>query len=323
MIRKRAGVQANPIALRHNTSMIRVPRPLPARSRAPLNPLLQASWLEATGRARRHLVLAAAGALLALSALVLGTLQFGPSLLAIVGSNAVAADTLMAMLIAVLTYSGRRYYAELYRRNWLSTLPVSRRAVAGIILIRTLCWPVLLLMLLATMALILRLTVADSATTVRTVIPGIAIGALVGVLIGGLSPKRIAAHAHTTVHGAIEITPCAAASLTALSRWATEQTKQWLRPRTLSFLVLPAMLALPLGISGNEAIALLAAFVLLLYLGILLWAIRRAVRAGGGWLRPTPLSFSRTALAERLRAYFALPAALLISLWHIRRAART
>jgi hypothetical protein len=84
-------------------------------------------------------------------------------------------------------------------------------------------------------------------------------------------------------------------SLAALSHWVAAQTQQWLKPRAVSRLLLPGMLALPIGISGNDAIAVLTLWMLAFYLCALWLALIRVTREAAAWLRPTPLSWRRLA----------------------------
>jgi len=70
-------------------------------------------------------------------------------------------------------------------------------------------------------------------------------------------------------------------------------------------LTLLVLLALPLDVSGNAAIALVALAVLGMYLIALLWATVSVSRQGASWLEPTPISLWHFARAILLRSYLA------------------
>jgi hypothetical protein len=72
-------------------------------------------------------------------------------------------------------------------------------------------------------------------------------------------------------------------------------------------LLFPIMLSLPMGISGNVAIAVLAAAVFGIYLVVLLLATTHVARESARWLQPLPLEFwayCRTVLGRPLLKQF-------------------
>jgi hypothetical protein len=120
-----------------------------------------------------------------------------------------------------------------------------------------------------------------------------AVGTCTGVLIGWWMPQRdreMPFPASSLGHGRTGHR----AALAAMSSWPLVQARVWLRPRSVAWLMLIA-LGLPMGVSGNVAVAILWTFIVGLYLWVLLRATIEVASQGAQWLRPTPLSFARFA----------------------------
>jgi hypothetical protein len=267
-----------------------VSRLLPARAwRAWLTrrPLLNALWLETTNQPLRLWLVTlatAAGAALALGFAARGAL---PSLLRALASHAITVDILVALQASVLVHLGRRKWTLVYSSNWLSTLPLPRRSVTRMVALRSLLrlTPVLGLMAVVPVSLL----------------GGVGLAAVAGALLGWYLPRRESHEMHAVPLAASESQPSTAATVRPLGHWTSTQAKAWLQPRLLSRLLLPAMLALPMDTSANVAIALLAVWVLAVYLVVLLAATVHVARSAAQWLLPTPLTFYRLAWAVARR----------------------
>jgi hypothetical protein len=235
---------------------------------------MKALWAETRNRLPLFVLLLSAVAGIA----VVGS----PYILRIVEPHSLVITLLLASQAVLLVRYQRRKWAEVYSRNWLSTLPVPRRHVVGMIALRSLLWPLFALVCLAAM---LR---SGSAQVVLGMIAGL----LVGTVVGWFMPAR----RRESAASGVRYTASASGSTPApLRGWAMTQAKTWLRPRTLARSLIPAMLALPMGISGNDAIAMLVLWALAIYLAILLRALVHVAREGAMWLSTTPIPFHRFA----------------------------
>jgi hypothetical protein len=268
------------------------------------HPLVHAGWLETANRLRSGdadlrptrtwlpvvAILAAIGVAISLG------IRWWPLVLGVAELHLTAVGILAALQSSVLVHRGRRKWTAVYSSNWLSTLPITRRAVVGMIAMRSFLGPLVLLLLLigvqlAAAALQGPEGLAFSLLAVCTA------ATLVGGLLGWCLPQRAPVQPSPVRMYAVISGGSAAATLAALSSWSVAQTKVWLQPRTLARLFLPAMLLLPLDVSGNVAVALLGVWALALYLFVLLRATVRVAQEGASWLRPTPLTFNRFAWA--------------------------
>jgi len=279
-----------------------------ARSRVMRRPLVNALWLEAmnqlrsgcSGRRIRTWV-ALAGIAGALASVIALADRIAPALLRIAAPHPLTVDVLVALQASVLIHRGRRKWAGVYSSNWLSTLPVSRRESACLIALRTLLGSLAALALPPLVVVLAWLTAPASGAAVSALLGGMGIATVTGALLGWYLPQRDAEHLPNVPPHTVGAGPSALPTLAGLSYWAVTQTRVWLQPRSLSRLLLPAMLLLPGDISGNVAVALLSLWVLALYLSVLLRATVRVAREGATWLRPTSLTFYRFAWAVARR----------------------
>lgn len=184
---------------------------------------------------------------------------------------------LLASQAALLVHILRRKYTEAHSRSWLSTLPVTRAHVTRRIALRTFAWPLLALVVLTVW---LHPAGFESIVTLW-------IATAAGSAGGWFIPARHSEQASAPTPPVTSSAP--------LHGWVHAQAKTWLRPRTLARSLIPATLALPMGISGNDAIAMLVLWAVAIHLAILLRAFVRVARDGANWLAPTPMPFHRFA----------------------------
>lgn len=90
--------------------------------------------------------------------------------------------------------------------------------------------------------------------------------------------------------------------LSPLSYWPIAQGRAQFNPRVISQTVAPVLLAIPLGTGGQTVIALVAAWVIALYVLSLFLATVRSAFAAARWLAPTPLSLKRLLMYLSYRA---------------------
>jgi len=257
------------------------------------HPLFRAWWIEARCRMRPRAGLVATAILAATALLLYLGLRFGSLLLDASSSHPVIANVLVAVESSALSQLERRRWEDAYSTNWLSTLPVSRRLRTGMIAARVCFYPLLILMLLSLVALLIRAPV--------TLFAGIAMATVAGIVLGWFIPQRTVDDSLTRDCASGSPPWVLLPSLASLSSWSVTQARVWLRPRSIARVLLPAMLALPMGTSGNTAIAVLTLLMLTVYLCVLLIAMFQVAREGEAWLRPTPITLYRLVIAVAAR----------------------
>jgi len=257
--------------------------------------LLNAWWIEALCRLRLHARTLAIGILVALALMIYLTGRFAPMVLDTAISHPVILSLLVAVESSVLAQLGRRRWDIAYCSNWLSTLPVSRRQLNGMIALHAIRYPVVVLTLLIFAALLIHAPM--------TLLAGLGIATVAGTVLGWFMPQQAGEDSALPLAalGRQPAGPPLTATLASLSGWSAAQARLWLRPRSISRVLLPVMLSLPMGTSGNLAIALMTLLMLMAYLCVLLFAMRKVVREGEAWLRATPVDLTRLAVAVLTR----------------------
>jgi hypothetical protein len=202
-----------------------------------------------------------------------------------VSEHLVVAGALVAMLTSVQVHRGRRVWSDYYLRGWLATVPLTSSAVTRVVVMRAAASSVVELVLLS--------LACTLATPAAPLLSAVWVGGLGGAMLGWWMPHREPPTPRRSM--VYSVAPPARGQLTALARWPISQAKLWLPRRAIETLVILGMLALPMDVSGNVAIASVFAFLVFVYLIVLLSATLHVVREGARWLRPTPLSFSRFA----------------------------
>jgi hypothetical protein len=240
-----------------------------------LDPLMTALRMEVRNRLPFCVLLLSAAAAIA----ALGS----PYILRIVEPHSLVITLLLASQAGLLVRYQRRKWMEIYSRNWLSTLPVPHRHLIRMIAFRSFLWP--MFALLGVVA-VLR---AGNLQVVLAVSAGLIVGSVVGWFIPARPRELVADPSRHAATFTSVSTPA------PLRSWVMVQAKAWLRPRTLARSLIPAMLALPMGISGNDAIAILVLWALAIYLAILLRALVHVAPEGAMWLSTTPIPFHRFA----------------------------
>jgi hypothetical protein len=253
------------------------------------------SWCSTRRTKQGWLALAAIAVALGVVVPLVG--QGLPQLLRVIAPHLMTINILVAVQASVLVHNGRRKWTEIYARNWLSTLPVSRRQTLGAIAARVFAGPLLVLALLSSAVLIATLSERGLGAVVSPFLVGIGMATVAGSLLGWCMPRRETGVPSPTGPSLTASTPSNAPTLAALSQWTLLQAKATLQPRSLARLLLPLALLLPLEITGNVAVVLLVVWGLVLYLVILLRALVHVAQRGAVWLKPTPTTFARYAWA--------------------------
>lgn len=255
-------------------------------------PLLNAWWMEARCRMGLHARTLAMVIPAALALLIYLPLRFAPLLRDAVTAHPVILDVLVAVESSVLAQLARRRWEVAYAGNWVSSLPVSGRQRQAAIALRATIYPASILMVLVVVALLVRAPIA--------LLAALPIATVAGTLLGWCLPQAADEHSASTLatvgqwpQKPLLISP----TLTALSGWSAAQARLWLRPRSMARVLAPVMLSLPMGTSGNLAVALMTVLMLMVYLCVSLIAMRKVMRDSDGWLRPTPVTVLRLARA--------------------------
>jgi len=88
-----------------------------------------------------------------------------------------------------------------------------------------------------------------------------------------------------------------APALTPLSYWVSGQARVFLKPQVAARAALPVLLSLPMGVSGNDALGMAAAALVVLGLTAYTVAGLRVAFGAGAWLSPTCVDRRRFAVA--------------------------
>jgi hypothetical protein len=253
------------------------------------------NWCVQTRLARSCLI---ACALLGIVGAVIEAARAGaPASLVALKSHLMTVGILVALLASILAHWGRRKWTAIYSSNWLSTLPTTRRATLEAVALRSLLGPLLTWLVLTSAGFLSSWTVPGSSTLIAPWLATISVATVFGALLGWFLPHRNTDDMSLVTLHSLGSGASGVPTLAGLSGWTTVQARMWLRPRSLARLLLPAMLALPMDVSANVALALLFVWGVALYLLLLLRAMVHVARAGAAWLRPTPLTFHRFAWA--------------------------
>ncbi len=280
---------------------VSLPTRVPAWLRA--RPFLLAGALRWANIHRRHrFLLPLAAGLLLLAAGVL-TLPGVGHVLEIAAQNPLSPFASLAAIAAIA--SGRRK-ARLHRgrvESWLAPL-----AAPSSLLLRALVTPVVQMLALAGAIAIPFLvgTLNPPAATTLWAIVGVAYlsGSVVGWL-SSLDKTATAPEFHYVTVRRERTNWAQAPALEPLSYWAVGQAQVYVKPKVAARAMLFVLLALPMGIKGEQAIAVAAGAWILLYVGSLLLAVVRIASLAARWLAPTTISYFRFTWTVGYRALLA------------------
>lgn len=211
-------------------------------------------------------------------------------------SHLLTVSVLLALQASLLARAGRRKWTDHYSTGWLGTIPASRRAVGGMIALRAFLPPLLVFALAALMVWVAE-RVTQSGDFARTFWLAGTVATLGGGLLGWMLPRPPGEMGRDLAMGSLPAARPGMPQLAILSRWPIRQAREWLQPRSLARLLLPAILLLPMDLSANLAAAVVTLWAIALYLAALLRATIRVARDGATWLAPTPIRAYRFAWA--------------------------
>ncbi len=177
--------------------------------------------------------------------------------------------------------------------SWLSPLPVSRSHFLRMTFAPGLQLLAIALLLAAAALSSFHTGIAARLLVLVTVCFGIGLllGSLARLRQGGVPNSHYVKVRFPRTHWA------SAPTLTPLSYWAAGQASVFLKPKVIARAALPVLLAVPMGISANDAFGTAAlAIVVVSLLGNTVAALRVTL-AAGAWLAPTPVDRRRFAVA--------------------------
>jgi hypothetical protein len=280
-------------------AFVRVSRVTPGWVRR--RPLLLAGWLRLSNRVRRMKY----AWLVAL--LVLGALVWVITRPEAAATLAFLADRWFLGFLGAAIHAGSsvsrrklRLQAE-HENSWLAALPyrvsVPARIAFGfgvqLVLIAVLC---------AGIAAASSAPWLDARAAWLGVLGGYVAGGLAGWFAHVFSPKNAVGVQYAIVRRVREKWAMAP-KLHPLSYWPVAAARAAANPQVSMRTMLFALLALPMGTTGAEAIAVGAAWMVAVYLVLSLVATVRTAFAAGWWLRPTPVEsgrFTRTLVSRVL-----------------------
>src|SRR5581483_8672222 len=209
-------------------------------------------------------------------------------------------------LAAFCAVSSARRKGHLQRSvvdSWLASL-----AAPSSLLLRAVCPPVLQLLLLAAGIAISFVSgsLGRPAAIVLWVMVGIAY--IAGSAVGWLSRLDKSAAApdfHYVTVRRSRASWARAPHLEPLSYWAVGQAQVYAKPKVTARAMLLVLLAIPMGTSGENAVAVAAAAWVLLYVGSLMLAVARVAFTAARWLAPTEIGYARFTRAVGYRVLLA------------------
>jgi len=271
----------------------------------PRHPLMCALWLETrnrflsfvgTGRPRLSWLVLCLG-LAGVATAVTVSPRWLAWLMHEASVHVVTVSILVALQTSLMVHSSRRDWTDFYRSSWLSALPLRRGEISRMVALRSCLVPGIIVLVLSLASAIAGKEAPGSDRAGQVVLAGIAIAGLVGGLLGWFMPHPENPASRPPVSQTTLRASASDAGLASLSHWVTSQARVWLQPRFVARILLPAMLALPMDVSANVAIALLTVWMIAVYLGVLLTALVTIAGKGAAWLRPTPVSLTHFAWA--------------------------
>jgi hypothetical protein len=213
-----------------------------------------------------------------------------------------------ASLAAACAISSARRMSRIHASlvdSWLA--PLAARAS---VLSRALLGPLLQLTFLAAAIAIPLLTgsLSRGAATVLWLIVGAAL--LVGSVLGWLLVSRHKGHAAAPAFHYVEIRKpradwARAPSLLPLSYWAVGEAKVFSKPKVVARAMLVVLMSMPMGVPGQQALAIATGAWILIYVGSLILAMLLVAFAAARWLAPTTLGYLRFTVGVGYRAVLA------------------
>lgn len=272
------------------------------------NPLLREIALRAGSRLHRRRGVLALSAI-AIAAVALLTWSSAASLyepmrqlIELLSRFGFVMGALAAGHAVLLVSKHRRLVLDEYRTSWLSAAPISRGTINRVIVLRVAAKAVvhlaIILAVLSALHLLAGIPVSTSPLT-----PLVAAGFAAGGVIGWLLPHRVrngweaSRYAPRLREHANE-----PGGARALAHWPIAQVFAWQRPENSRFVVVAVLFSVQGGSSIAGGLAVVAAWLLAIYLVSLLQAVITSGRAAARWLRTTPIPFATFAWSIGKRA---------------------
>jgi hypothetical protein len=266
--------------------------------------LIYVLWLEMANRLRRiydgssrtRFWLALFGSVAAICATGMAGKALWPMVL-----NACLTHLQIVLIMAAVQASAvvkrqRTKWQATYVHSWLATLPLQPSAFTRAIALRAFSSALIVLIVVCVVALGASVLSHSGIAESLRLLGIYCVGGVMGSLLGWWFPqrtRRVDQIASTDAGAAGSAAQVVTPSLNVLSRWPIAQARVWNNPRTLVRTLLPVMLAIPMGVSANVAIAILILLGVSVHLVVLLRATAYVAGKSAAWLRPTPISLGR------------------------------
>lgn len=125
----------------------------------------------------------------------MATVRFGPWLLHVASMYLMVVAVLILLATSVWVHRGREKWTAAYSKGWLSTLPVTREALLGTVVMRSLAVPALIWLALSVATLVVAFVASPPISVGMLLIVGTASG-IAGSMLGWWVPHRSATVAH-------------------------------------------------------------------------------------------------------------------------------
>ncbi|HVW69713.1 MAG TPA: hypothetical protein VHB68_12105 [Steroidobacteraceae bacterium] len=267
-------------------------------------PFLLAGALSAGNLLRRNRALLPVAGVAFLGASVLLTLPVVGGFLEVLAQYPVAPFAFIAVAAAVATGRRRSSVVASLVSSWLAPLAAPSSFVLRMI------WPALVQLLSLLWVILVPLAAGSlRGAAALTVLSASGVAFIAGSVAGWFTPRGAAASAPDFHYVAVRKARrswAQAPRLVPLSYWAVGRARAFIKPRFTAKALLLVLMALPMGIRGEQAIAVAAGAGVVLYVGALTVAAVRVAGEAARWLAPTTLGYLRFTVALGYRALLAL-----------------
>jgi hypothetical protein len=206
-----------------------------------------------------------------------------------------------AMQAAITVMKRRRQVSTSIRSSWLAAAPRSALTMRTSIIVSVLWVPVVQLSVALALLLILQIAGQGETIVVRHLMAIVVAGFVGGILLGSVLGRHrsIARPGSRYVPGKSQ---AQAPSLKALSRWPVAAAFAWATPDTVRWPLMIAMLSVMAGSSALAGLVVVGFWMVIVYIAALFASTLRVANEAALWLRSTPLSFGRFAIAIGARS---------------------
>jgi hypothetical protein len=199
---------------------------------------------------------------------------------------------LAAVATAVLVARRRVLERARFARSWLAAVPIRSASARGEALLIETSPASAALALVAILALIAALVLAQRADIVAVwanLSGGVLMGAIISYLIPPPKPIDLPPGSRYVPHRNVRSRAPIRPSLAALGQWPIRQLFAWAQPKAVARATIPILVMMPLGTTADTAMVVIALFAVVVGL-LLSWSAALSVsRLAMRWLAPLPV----------------------------------